>query len=38
MENFQFIYQNHGLTPLEKCQFFDFFKLLDLTERIENFA
>ena len=25
VEKWQFLDQNHGLTPLEKCQFFDFF-------------
>ena len=25
MEKFQIFYQNHGLSPLEKSQFFDFF-------------
>ena len=24
MEKWRFLDQNHGLTPLEKCQFFDF--------------
>ena len=28
MEKWQFLVQNHGLTPLEKCQFFDFLKFL----------
>ena len=28
LEKSLFFDQNHGLTPLEKCQFFDFFKLL----------
>ena len=26
----QFLDQNHGLTPLEKCQFFDFWNFLFL--------
>ena len=28
MEKWPFLDQSHGLTPLEKCQFFDFMKLL----------
>ena len=28
-----FLVQNHGLTPLEKCQFFDFFNCLFLQPR-----
>ena len=27
-QKWQFLDQNHGLTPLEKCHFFDFFKLV----------
>ena len=26
LEKWPFLDQNHGLTPLEKCQFFDFFE------------
>ena len=29
-EKWPFLDQNHGLTPLEKCQFFDFLKFLFL--------
>ena len=28
LEKWPFLYQNHGLTPLQKCQFFDFLNLL----------
>ena len=28
LEKWPFLDQNHGLTPLEKCQFFDFFESL----------
>ena len=28
LEKWPFLDQNHGLTPLEKCQFLDFFELL----------
>ena len=28
MEKWPFLDQNHGLTPLEKCQFFDFLNFL----------
>ena len=27
-KNDQFFEQNHGLTPLEKCEFFDFYQLI----------
>ena len=30
LEQWSFLDQNHGLTPLEKCQFFDFFNFLFL--------
>ena len=30
LEKWPFLDQNHGLTPLEKCQFFDFFNILFL--------
>ena len=30
LEKWQFLDQNHGLTPLEKCQFFDFLNFLFL--------
>ena len=30
LEKWPFLDQNHGLTPLEKCQFFDFFSILFL--------
>ena len=30
LEKWPFLDQNHGLTPLEKCQFFDFLNLLFL--------
>ena len=30
LEKWPFLDQNHGLTPLEKCQFFDFFNFLFL--------
>ena len=30
LEKWSFLYQNHGLTPLEKCQFFDFLNFLCL--------
>ena len=30
LENWPFLDQNHGLTPLEKCQFFDFLNFLFL--------
>ena len=30
VEKWPILDQNHGLTPLEKCQFFDFLKLLFL--------
>ena len=30
MEKFQIFYQNHGLSPLEKSWFFDFFNFLIL--------
>ena len=33
LEKWPFLDQNHGLTPLEKCQFFDFFNLLFLQSR-----
>ena len=33
LEKWQFSVQNHGLTPLEKCQFFDFLKFLFLQLR-----
>ena len=28
LEKWPFLDQNHGLTPLEKCQFFDFLNFL----------
>ena len=28
LEKWPFLDKNHGLAPLEKCQFFDFFKVL----------
>ena len=30
LEKWPFLHQNHGLTPLEKCQFLDFFNFLFL--------
>ena len=30
LEKWPFFYQNDGLTPLEKCQFFDFLNILFL--------
>ena len=30
LEKWPFLDQNHGLTPLEKCQFFDFLNFLIL--------
>ena len=33
LENWPFLDQNHGLTPLEKCQFFDFLNFLFLQPR-----
>ena len=33
MEKWPIFEQNHGLTPLEKCQFFDFYNLLFLLAR-----
>ena len=33
MEKFQILYQNHGLSPLEKSQFFDFFNFLILESK-----
>ena len=33
LEKQQFLDQNHGSTPLEKCQFFDFFNFLLLQPR-----
>ena len=33
MEKWPFLDQNNGLTPLEKCQFFDFLNLLFLQSR-----
>ena len=30
LEKWPFLDQNHGLTPLEKCQFFDFLNFLFL--------
>ena len=30
LEKWPFFDQNHGLTPLEKCQFFDFLNFLFL--------
>ena len=30
VEKWAFLDQNHGLTPLEKCQFFDFLNFLFL--------
>ena len=32
-KNFKFFYQNHGLTPLAKSQFFDFFNFLILRSK-----
>ena len=32
-KNWQFLDQNHGLTPLEKCQFFDFLNSVFLQPR-----
>ena len=33
LEKWPFLDQNHGLTPLEKCQFFDFLNFLFLQSR-----
>ena len=33
LEKWPFLDKNHGLTPLEKCRFFDFFNLLFLYPR-----
>ena len=33
LEKWRFLDQNHGLTPLKKCQFFDFLNLLFLQAR-----
>ena len=33
-----FLYQNHLLTPLEKCQFFDFLNFLFLSPRKAFFS
>ena len=33
LEKWPFLDQNHGLTPLEKCQFFDFFNFFFLQPR-----
>ena len=33
LEKWQFLDQNHELTPLEKCQFFDFWNILFLQPR-----
>ena len=33
LEKWSFLEQNHGLTPLEKCQFFDFLNFLFLLPR-----
>ena len=33
LEKWPFLDQNNGLTPLEKCQFFDFLNLLFLKPR-----
>ena len=33
LEKWSFLNQNHGLTPLEKCQFFDFLNFLLLQPR-----
>ena len=33
LEKWPFLDQNHGLTPLEKCQFFDFFNFLFIQPR-----
>ena len=37
LEKWPFLDQNHGLTPLEKCQFLDFLKFLFLQPRKEFF-
>ena len=37
LENWPFLDKNHGLTRLEKCQFFDFFNFLFLQPRKEFF-
>ena len=37
LEKWPFLDQNHGLTPLEKCQFFDFLNFLFLQLRIVFF-
>ena len=33
LEKWSFVDQNHGLSPLEKCQFFDFLNFLFLYPR-----
>ena len=33
MEKWPFLDQNHGLTPLQKCQFFEFFSFYGLERR-----
>ena len=38
LEKWLFLDQNHGLTPLEKCQFFDFLNLLFLLPRKAFFS
>ena len=37
MEKWPIFEENHGLTPLEKCQFFDFFNLLFFLPRMRFF-
>ena len=37
LEKWPFFEQNHGLTPLEKCQFFDFLNFLFLQPRMAFF-
>ena len=38
LEKWPFLHQNHGLTPLEKCQFFDFLNFLFLQPRKQFFC